>query len=147
MQASAFLKALKSIPAEDLLATKGLGQVLVDNFTDFQNSARLEYLIREFELLESQGQVVDITLDSLSNQATNNQGRLAGQVICITGTFDLPRSEIKKRLESLGARVVDSLTSATTTLLAGDKAGSKLAKAEKQNIPIVSQLSDLGISD
>ncbi len=65
------------------------------------------------------------------------EGVLSGQVYVITGKFNQPRSALKELLESLGAEVNDSITKNTTALIVGDKAGSKVAKADKLGIPCI----------
>jgi DNA ligase (NAD+) len=65
---------------------------------------------------------------------------LDGQTWVITGTLrDFTRQECKELLESLGAKVSGSVSSRTTALLAGDKAGSKLSKAKQLGVEIVSE--------
>ena len=55
---------------------------------------------------------------------------LVGQTWVITGTLHtMGRSEAKERISALGAKVAGSVSAKTTMLVAGEKAGSKLAKA------------------
>ncbi|MBI1753165.1 MAG: NAD-dependent DNA ligase LigA [Acidobacteria bacterium] len=62
---------------------------------------------------------------------------LAGEVAVVTGTLPtLGREEAEAWLKRLGAKVTSSVSAKTTLLLAGDKAGSKLAKAEALGIPV-----------
>jgi len=62
---------------------------------------------------------------------------LAGEVAVVTGTLPiLSREEAEAWLKRLGAKVTGSVSPKTTLLLAGEKAGSKLAKAEILGIPV-----------
>jgi DNA ligase (NAD+) len=62
---------------------------------------------------------------------------LAGQTWVITGTLPgWSRDEAREALEKAGAKVTDSVSKKTTALLAGEAAGSKLAKAEKLGVPV-----------
>ncbi len=65
---------------------------------------------------------------------------LDGQTWVITGTLDsMARDEAKAKLQALGAKVSGSISAKTTALLAGDKAGSKMAKAEKLGVKVVGE--------
>ena len=62
---------------------------------------------------------------------------LSGEVAVVTGTLPvLSREEAEAWLKRLGAKVTGSVSAKTTLLLAGEKAGSKLAKAEALGIPV-----------
>lgn len=64
---------------------------------------------------------------------------LDGLKFCITGSFSQPREELKKQLESKGAKFISSVSKNLDVLFAGDKAGSKLAKAQQLGIRIASE--------
>ncbi len=65
---------------------------------------------------------------------------LTGQSWVITGTLStLSRDEATQHLQALGARVSGSLSSKTYHLVAGEKAGSKLAKAHSLNVPVFTE--------
>ena len=51
----------------------------------------------------------------------------------------MPRIQAKNLLESLGAKVTGSVSAKTSTLLAGEAAGSKLTKAEKLGVKVISE--------
>ncbi|MEI6728418.1 MAG: BRCT domain-containing protein [bacterium] len=139
MQVTEFLSKLKRLNNQELLEVKGLGPILVKNLMEFMNSTRFTKMYTKFENLESQNKGLQIIHKKIDTSSLP----LDGQVICITGTFDKSRHQIKEILENKGAKVVDSVTSATTTLLTGDNAGSKLEKAKKLNIKIVNDYLQL----
>ncbi len=73
---------------------------------------------------------------------------LAGQTWVVTGTLEsMTRDEAKAKLQALGAKVAGSVSKKTSTLLAGAAAGSKLAKAEKLNVPVVAEADFLALLD
>lgn len=62
---------------------------------------------------------------------------LKGSVYVVTGSFSqMQRKDIEATLKSFGAKVSGSVSKNTTALIAGEKAGSKLAKAESLGVPI-----------
>ena len=67
-------------------------------------------------------------------------GGLAGKTIVITGALEsFSRSELKKRLVALGARVTGSVSARTDFLVVGANPGSKLAKAEELGVEVVTE--------
>ena len=71
----------------------------------------------------------------------NTPQTFAGQTWCVTGSFRsfTPRETAMEEVRKRGGRVTDSVTSRTTHLLAGESPGSKLEKAGKLRITIVSE--------
>lgn len=140
MNATEFLTKLKSLSKEQLQSIKGIGDILAKNYEDFLYSNRYKHLIEEFGKLEQNG--VKLNIQRIEKRDTSKL-KLSKEIICITGVFNISRNEIKTQLENLGAKVVDSVTSNTSILLAGDKAGSKLEKAKKLDIKIIRNLTEL----
>jgi len=64
---------------------------------------------------------------------------LQGKTIVLTGTLSRPRNEIKAQLQALGAKVTGSVSQNTDYLIAGEEAGSKLAKAEQLGVEILDE--------
>ncbi|AOY87873.1 DNA ligase (NAD(+)) LigA [Marinobacter salinus] len=70
---------------------------------------------------------------------------LQGQTWVLTGALSaMTRDEAKERLEQLGAKVAGSVSKKTACVVAGEAAGSKLAKAEQLEIPV---LDEAGLLD
>lgn len=65
------------------------------------------------------------------------QGPLLGKTFVITGTLPVSRDEAAQFIESQGGKVTGSVSAKTDYLLAGEAAGSKLAKAEKLGITVL----------
>jgi DNA ligase (NAD+) len=67
-------------------------------------------------------------------------GPLTGRVFCFTGGLGaMSRDDAKLRVEALGAKTSASVTKAVTDVVAGAKAGSKLDKARKLELRILSE--------
>jgi DNA ligase (NAD+) len=71
--------------------------------------------------------------------------KLEGQTIVLTGTLSRPRRELKEQLEQLGATVAGSVSRKTTYLVAGENAGSKLAKARELGVEVIDEASLEGL--
>ena len=73
---------------------------------------------------------------------------LQGNTYVLTGTLSsMTRDQAKEQLQALGATVSGSVSGKTTAVIAGEKAGSKLAKAEKLGIPVLSEPDLLALLD
>lgn len=67
-------------------------------------------------------------------------GPLEGLTFVLTGTLtSLTRPQAKEKLEAMGAKVSGSVSKATSFVLAGEEAGSKLEKARKLGVPLLSE--------
>jgi DNA ligase (NAD+) len=73
-----------------------------------------------------------------AERAAAEGGVLSGKAVVITGTLPgLTREEAAARLEAAGARVAGSVSKKTAFLVAGEEAGSKLAKAKELGVRTV----------
>jgi DNA ligase (NAD+) len=72
--------------------------------------------------------------------ASTGEQPLSGKTVVLTGTLEaMTREEAQQRLEALGARVSGSVSSKTDLVIAGEKAGSKLAKAQELDIRVIDE--------
>ncbi len=70
----------------------------------------------------------------------DKEGVFAGEKVVLTGTLnDFKRDEAGKIIENLGGEVLSSVTKATTLVLVGENAGSKLDKAKKLGVKIIDE--------
>ena len=77
----------------------------------------------------------------IAEEERPKEGPLTGRAYVITGTLErFSREEARARLEALGAKVSDSVSSKTTALVVGEEPGaSKLTKAQKAGVPILAE--------
>ena len=68
-----------------------------------------------------------------------DEGPLTGKSFCVTGTLSVPRDAIHGLIKENGGNVVSGVSAKTDYLVAGDKAGSKIVKAEKLGITVLSE--------
>lgn len=113
---------------DELIALDGFGENMAQSFLEFVrvNEGKVR------ELLTFIQPVLPEVLDT-SGAALN------GKIVVITGTLKSPREEVKARLEALGAKVSSAVSARTDFLLAGEAAGSKLAKANELGVKIVDE--------
>ena len=77
---------------------------------------------------------------NMSEDAATLGGPLAGLTIVVTGRLEHhSRGQIEQRIKELGGAVGDSVSKTTSYLVAGEDAGSKLAKAQKLGTPILDE--------
>ena len=63
-------------------------------------------------------------------------GPFDGMTFCVTGTLSESRKSIQARIKGAGGKVVSSVSGNLSVLVAGENAGSKLAKAQKLAVPV-----------
>lgn len=131
----AVLATLRSLTAEELTAISGVGAVVAESIVSAFDSGLAG------EALED---LFDAGLIAVPAAATPSVagGPLAGEVVVVTGTLTATgwsRREAQDRIAAAGGTVADAVTAKTTLLVAGEKAGSKRAAAEKLGIAIVDE--------
>jgi len=126
------LDALMAADEEQLLVVADVGPIVAAHVMAFFAQAHnREVLDRLLSLGLNWPEVLPVPVDSLP---------LAGKIYVLTGSLTtMTRSEAKSRLVNLGAKVTGSVSAKTACLVAGEAAGSKLAKAEALNIPVIDE--------
>jgi DNA ligase (NAD+) len=133
------LEAISEATTEALVDVDGIGEKVAASlrsfFADGENQTRIGKL-----------QTAGVLLDRVQRRTVDESHALAGKRFVITGTLaGRSRSQAKKELEAVGALVGGSVSSRTDYLLAGDKAGSKLKKAEDLGIEILDEEAYLSL--
>ena len=130
----ASIEALREADAEALEAVPEVGPVVAGRVAAWFGDERNGQLLDE---LREQGVAPE-------SAAANAAKPLAGQTWVLTGTLaSLTRSQAKAHLLALGARVVGSVSAKTSQVVAGPRAGSKLAQAEKLGLGIMDEVGFL----
>ncbi|HUF26929.1 MAG TPA: NAD-dependent DNA ligase LigA [Gemmatimonadaceae bacterium] len=125
------LDRLAAASKEEILAIRGIGDEIADAVVAFFGDASVRRLVRK---LRERG--VNFT----EPEAVVEGGALAGKTVVITGTLPtLSRADATRLIESQGGRVTSSVSRATSFLVAGDEAGSKLDKAKALGIDVIDE--------
>ena len=124
------LENLRNASFEDILSVFNIGEVIAKNIFDyFHNEENLEELDKLLTFVKVENYREEIK----ENEFTNKK-------VVITGTFErFGRVELTALLESFGAQVVGSVSKNTDLVLAGESAGSKLAKAQTLGVKVMEE--------
>jgi len=126
------MEALAAAPAEELEALDGIGPVIAASVRRWLDDPENRQLI---ERLREAGVAMEEPVDD----APEDGRPLEGLTFVLTGTLSRPRSEVARRLESLGARVAGSVSRRTDYVVAGENAGSKLEKARALGVTVLDE--------
>jgi DNA ligase (NAD+) len=118
-----------------VLETKGLGGAVAASLgAALRNPGTLELLER---FAAGGMRPVPAARDASAAPA---EGPLAGKVIVVTGTLSEPRDAIAAAIEAAGGKVTDSVSGATSYVVAGEKPGSgKLKGAARHKVPVLDE--------
>ena len=93
------------------------------------------------EISQRRDIILDLSehLEILDEKEKNTTGSLNGLTFCITGTLSRSRKEIALSISSDGGKVISSVSSKLDYLVAGNSAGSKLDKANRLGVKVISE--------
>jgi DNA ligase (NAD+) len=128
------LDPLRDASVEELEEIEGVGPVIakkvVDFFADERHREELSRL-RELGVRWPRTQ---------PRRTAAREGPLAGKTFVLTGTLPtLSRSEASERIEAAGGKVTGSVSKKTDYVVAGEAAGSKLAKAQELGVAVLDE--------
>ncbi|MBU5673823.1 NAD-dependent DNA ligase LigA [Paenibacillus brevis] len=125
------LAAVMAATEEELVSLPDIGGIVAESivsfFADPFNKAGIQKML-ELGVSPKEPQAAAAVTDSF----------FSGKTVVLTGTLhQLGRDEATARLEALGAKVTGSVSKKTDLVIAGEKAGSKLTKAQELGIPVI----------
>ena len=117
---------------DDLTSIDGIGTKMAESIVLYFEKPEARDLVRD---LGAAG--VNLTFKGTKRPVADADAPLAGKTVVLTGKLhEMTRGEAGKQLELLGASVTGSVSKNTDLLVAGEKAGSKLTKAESLGIEV-----------
>ncbi|MDD6187236.1 MAG: NAD-dependent DNA ligase LigA [Oscillospiraceae bacterium] len=115
---------------EDIIKIDGMGDVIAQSLEDFFSNEAVLNIIDELKKC-------GVNMNYVSSVSSDV---LKGKTIVVTGTLStLSRDEAEKLIADNGGKAAGSVSKKTSYVLAGEKAGSKLDKANALGIPVISE--------
>ena len=132
------METLLEATEEEIASIDGFGQIMAQAVAEFLQLPGSRHLIQA-----PRGAGVNM------EAAQTPTGTLSsGCTFVLTGTLPtMTRSQASALIESLGGKVSGSVSKKTSYVVAGEEAGSKLAKAEKLGVPVLSEAELLAMAE
>ncbi|WP_353282169.1 helix-hairpin-helix domain-containing protein [Wolbachia endosymbiont (group A) of Aleiodes leptofemur] len=118
-----------SADEEELMSIIGVGEKIIDSLISFFSEKDNVEMVKN---LASQ-----LKIEPLSANVSNSP--LSGKIVVFTGKLSRERKEMQAEAESLGGILSSSVSNKTDFLVVGEKPGSKLEKAKKLGIKILTE--------
>ena len=129
-QALRDIDALLAASPEELAQVAGIGEKMAHSIREQLDEPRMRALIDDLRALGLH----------FTRRARSLAGAAAGKTLVLTGTLpDWSREQATERIMAAGGRVTGSVSSKTDFLVAGESAGSKLAKAERLGVAVLDE--------
>jgi len=124
------MQAILNAPIQEIAAIEGFGEIMAKMTADFFMEEGNRLLIERLQLAG---------VNMLSNSQPTGRS-LEGLSFVLSGTLPtLSRSEATELIEGAGGKTSSSVSKKTDYLVAGEAAGSKLAKANQLGIPLLDE--------
>ena len=117
---------------DELKSINDIGDVIAKSIVDYFSDEKNINLINRLKDL-------NLNMRYLGEEVNTSNENINGKTFVITGTLSRPRDEIKEEIEGLGGNVAGSVTKKTDYVIAGEKAGSKLTKANELGIKVLTE--------
>jgi len=124
---------LKDASKEELMDINEIGDKMADSIVSFFGLEEAQDLIKE---LTDYGVNMEYK-GAKPVSVADSDSIFAGKTVVLTGKLEqLSRNEAKEKIEALGGNVAGSVSKKTHLVIAGEEAGSKLAKAQELGIEV-----------
>tara|TARA_Y100001936_G_C16089421_1_gene684683 strand:+ start:2622 stop:4718 length:2097 start_codon:yes stop_codon:yes gene_type:complete len=134
------LSGVRDATEEELLAIDGIGPIVASSIVEYFAIEQNRNLVDE--LIELGINPIDDTPEPSADHPAN------GVTFVVTGKLDsMSRSEAQNRIKSLGGKATGSVTGKTDYLVAGADAGSKLEKAQRLNVHVITESEFIAFMD
>ncbi len=125
------IEGLKNAKFEELVEVPDVGDVVAQDVVSF---------FKEEKVLETIDELLELGVNPKFEEVEVTENPFMGKTVVATGSLqNYSRSEIKAKLESLGAKVAGSVSKKTDYVIAGEAAGSKLTKAQELGVKVLSE--------
>lgn len=127
------LDNIQTADKDVLLTVSDVGEIVAENIVTFFQQPHNQEVIKGL-------MTAGVHWPSPQAQSRAVDSPFAGKIVVLTGSLmQISRDDAKQLLEGLGAKVTGSVSAKTDYVIAGEKAGSKLTKAESLGIPVLSE--------
>lgn len=124
------IDSIMNSSAEDISKIDGFGLIMAQSVVDFMSMPQSQKLIADLKAAEVNMKAEDTHIDN----------RFSGKTFVLTGTLTkYTRSEASRIIENYGGKASSSVSKKTDYVLAGEAAGSKLAKATELGVKIINE--------
>ena len=125
-----FIAWASSLTLNELQEWEDIGPIVAESIYEYFHDETNLKLLNKLKL-------ANITI---LNSLPVSGGKLSGTSFVLTGTMEsMSRDEAKAKIRSLGGEISESVSKQTSYVVAGEKAGSKLDKAEKLGVKVLSE--------
>lgn len=132
------LEAVMNATAEELADLPDIGGIVAESIVSFFADPFVVTSINRMRNLGVEAKAPE------APREVNTNSFFSGKTVVLTGSLQkLTREEAAERLEALGAKVSGSVSKKTDLVIAGEKAGSKLAKAQQLGIQVIEDEEEL----
>ncbi|OFT90803.1 NAD-dependent DNA ligase LigA [Corynebacterium sp. HMSC28B08] len=139
------IPAISEASVAEMSTIDGVGEIIAKSVADWFTVAWHRNIVDKWA-------AAGVTMEEQAPEQTEEDlaqsSLLEGLTIVVTGTLEnFDRDSAKQAIESRGAKAAGSVSKKTSYLVAGEKAGSKLTKAEDLGVPILNEAQFMKLLD